>query len=285
MDFARFTTAIPCRVRFPYPRAGAPVSRRNHVASQVRLKLGWMETHERDTVSPLLPEGQELCTQVRLTDSVGVHPQEHAEPCGSVPYFTHSKRTGTMQTIQTKPMVAMPFVRAYLRASIDDQDAERARADLEAFAANHGLEIASWYVENESGAKLQRPELFRLIGDARKGDLLLVEQVDRLSRLRADDWEILKAEMARKHIRVVALELPTSWMAAHPTKDEVTRGILDAVNHMLLDMLAVVARKDYDDRRRRQAQGIEKARRRAYTVAGRWTQSGMRSSVTCWTEG
>jgi DNA invertase Pin-like site-specific DNA recombinase len=29
---------------------------------------------------------------------------------------------------------------------------------------------------------------------------------------------------------------------------------------MLLDMLAAIARKDYDDRRRRQAQGIEKAK-------------------------
>ena len=104
-----------------------------------------------------------------------------------------------MRTIQTKPMAAMPFVRAYLRASTNDQDAGRARADLEAFAADHGLEIASWYVENESGAKLQRPELFRLIEDARKGDLLLVEQVDRLSRLKADDWETLKADLARKH--------------------------------------------------------------------------------------
>ena len=33
-----------------------------------------------------------------------------------------------------------------------------------------------------------------------------------------------------------------------------------AVNAMLLDVLAAVARKDYEDRRRRQAQGIEKAK-------------------------
>jgi DNA invertase Pin-like site-specific DNA recombinase len=34
-----------------------------------------------------------------------------------------------------------------------------------------------------------------------------------------------------------------------------------AINGMLLDMLAAVARKDYEDRRRRQQQGIEKAKR------------------------
>ena len=42
--------------------------------------------------------------------------------------------------------------------------------------------------------------------------------------------------------------------------DEFTARMFDAINGMLLDMLAVVARKDYDDRRRRQAQGQAKAK-------------------------
>jgi DNA invertase Pin-like site-specific DNA recombinase len=33
-----------------------------------------------------------------------------------------------------------------------------------------------------------------------------------------------------------------------------------AINGMLLDMLAAIARKDYEDRRRRQAQGIQRAK-------------------------
>ena len=154
----------------------------------------------------------------------------------------------------------MSFVRAYLRASADDQDPERAREDLQRFAAEKGLKVAAWYVENESGAKLDRPELFRLIKDASPGDVLLIEQVDRLSRLNAADWEALKLKLAQKRIRVVALDLPTSWIAATPTADETTQGLLDAINRMLLDMLAVVARKDYTDRRRRQAQGVSKAK-------------------------
>ncbi|WP_119354625.1 recombinase family protein [Azohydromonas sediminis] len=160
------------------------------------------------------------------------------------------------------------FIRAYLRASTEDQDAGRARSQLQQFAADHGQKVAAWYVENESGAKLDRPELFRLISDASPGDVLLVEQVDRLSRLKAEDWETLKAKLAEKRLRVVALDLPTSWMALpghHGATDEVTAGLLDAINRMLLDMLAVVARKDYNDRRRRQQQGIEKAK-----AAGRY---------------
>ena len=152
------------------------------------------------------------------------------------------------------------FVRAYLRASTDDQDANRARDQLKAFAAERGLSVAAWYVENESGAKLSRPELFRLLTDAQPGDILLVEQVDRLSRLTTGDWEKLKAELTARRVRVVALDLPTSWMMATNNADEFTGRMFEAINGMLLDMLAAVARKDYDDRRRRQAQGQAKAK-------------------------
>ena len=63
----------------------------------------------------------------------------------------------------------------------------------------------------------------------------------------------------RKQIRIVALDLPTSWQLAAPG-DDFTGRMFAAINAMLLDMLAAVARKDYEDRRRRQAQGIAKAK-------------------------
>lgn len=151
-------------------------------------------------------------------------------------------------------------VRAYLRASTKDQDASRAKDDLFRFAEERGLKIAASYVENESGASLARPELFRLLSDCHPGDVLLVEQVDRLSRLNASDWERLKAEITSRRVKVVALDLPTSWMMATADKDDIQSRMLDAINGMMLDMLAAIARKDYEDRRRRQAQGIAKAR-------------------------
>lgn len=149
------------------------------------------------------------------------------------------------------------FVRAYLRASTKEQDAKRAKSDLEAFVRERGLHIAAFYVENESGASLQRPELFRLLSDCHQGDILLIEQVDRLSRLNAEDWEKLKAELQARRVRVVALDLPTSWMMT-AAADEMTGRMMEALNAMMLDMLAAIARKDYTDRRRRQAQGIAK---------------------------
>ena len=123
------------------------------------------------------------------------------------------------------------------------------------------MQIAAWYRESESGAKLARAELFRLLADAHPGDVLLVEQVDRLSRLGAADWDRLKAELAARKVRVVALDLPTSWTMATTGKvDDFTGRMFDAINGMMLDMLAAVARKDYEDRRRRQFQGQARAK-------------------------
>jgi DNA invertase Pin-like site-specific DNA recombinase len=154
----------------------------------------------------------------------------------------------------------MCFIRAYLRASTNEQDAARARAQVEAFAAGRAMQIAAWYIENESGAKLARPELLRLLSDSHPGDVLLVEQVDRLSRLNTADWDRLKVELASRKVRVVALDLPTSWVMATGKVDDFTARMFDAINGMMLDMLAAVARKDYEDRRRRQMQGQAKAK-------------------------
>ena len=53
----------------------------------------------------------------------------------------------------------MTFVRAYLRASTDSQDASRAKGDLDQFASERGIKIAAWYSENESGTRLDRPDV------------------------------------------------------------------------------------------------------------------------------
>ncbi|MEB7680111.1 recombinase family protein [Klebsiella michiganensis] len=150
-------------------------------------------------------------------------------------------------------------VYAYLRASTKEQDATRAKAALAEFAAAHDLGHVTYFTENVSGASLQRPELMRLIDIAAPGDILLVEQVDRLSRLNAEDWETLKAQIDNKGLRVVALDLPTSHVVL-AAKGEFMQSMMKAINGMMLEMLAAIARKDYTDRRRRQAEGISKAK-------------------------
>ncbi|MBZ7722251.1 MULTISPECIES: recombinase family protein [Klebsiella] len=153
------------------------------------------------------------------------------------------------------------YIYAYLRASTMEQDALRSKNRLKEFAALHGHRIAGWYVENASGASLNRPELTRMLSDMEPGDVILIEQVDRLSRLNDAGWQILRKEITDKRLSVVSLDLPTSHMAlTNAVNDDFTRSMLKAVNGMMLDMLAAIARKDYEDRRRRQSEGISKAK-------------------------
>jgi DNA invertase Pin-like site-specific DNA recombinase len=154
------------------------------------------------------------------------------------------------------------FVRAYLRASTLDQDPQRARGMLDQFASNHNITICNYYAENESGARLDRPELFRLLNDCQKSDILLVEDVDRLSRLSGEEWNALKKIINDKDIRLVAVNVPTTWICLNPSLAalDFDNRMFGAINNMLLDMLAAVARRDYEQRKIRQKQGIEKAK-------------------------
>ncbi|GIB59851.1 recombinase family protein [Vibrio cholerae] len=153
------------------------------------------------------------------------------------------------------------YIFGYLRASTSDQNAKRAQSTLQKFVQDKGFRIAGWYIENESGASLQRPELLRLLDDAAKGDAIIIEQIDRLSRLDEKSWFTLKEMLHEKELKVISLDLPTSHIAFSPQiTDEYTGSMIKAINSMMMDMLAAIARKDYQDRRRRQAEGIHKAK-------------------------
>ncbi|MGI9949458.1 recombinase family protein [Vibrio hyugaensis] len=153
------------------------------------------------------------------------------------------------------------YIFGYLRASTSDQNAKRAQNALQEFVQQKGHRVAGWYIENESGASLQRPELLRLLDDTAIGDAIIIEQIDRLSRLDEKSWFILKEMLNKKELKVISLDLPTSHIAlSTQVTDEFTSSMLKAINSMMMDMLAAIARKDYQDRRRRQAEGIKKAK-------------------------
>ena len=147
--------------------------------------------------------------------------------------------------------------RIYVRASTKDQDAERALADLKNFALSIKDDVNE-YVENESGTKLDRPILNQLLEDSSNGDTLLVESVDRLSRLSQNDFEVLKGRIKDKGLKLVVADLPTTHTLVN-SADNITSSILSLVNNMLIDLLATMARLDNDKRRERIKQGLERS--------------------------
>ncbi|EXF93034.1 resolvase [Pseudomonas fluorescens HK44] len=166
----------------------------------------------------------------------------------------------------------------YLRASTKDQDANRAKIALEAFAIEKKLTIIGVYAENISGTKLNRPELMRLLDVAEKGDVFLCESVDRLSRLSQADWETLKATIKAKGLRLVIADLPTSHMMVEDKG--ITGQIMEVINNMLLDLMATMARLDQEKRVERINQGL--ANKRA--VDPNWRPKGKSKNVEKWTK-
>lgn len=153
------------------------------------------------------------------------------------------------------------FIRAYLRASTIEQDANRATGKLQRFVNEHNLKIAASYIENISGNKLERPELTRLIQESHDGDIILIESVDRLTRLSPTKWRELKKMLDKKCIHIVSLDAPTSQLILTSSiTDPLSSSILQAVNKMLIEVLAATAYQDYTERRTKQRQGIDIAK-------------------------
>lgn len=166
----------------------------------------------------------------------------------------------------------------YLRASTKDQDANRAKAALESFANDKGLSIVGVYAENISGTKLDRPQLLALLDTAAKGDVLLVESVDRLSRLSQADWDTLKATIKAKGLRLVVADLPTSHILVEAKG--ITGQIMDVINNMLIDLMATMARLDQEKRVERIKQGLENKR----AADPNWKPTGKGRNAAKWAE-
>lgn len=147
------------------------------------------------------------------------------------------------------------IVRIYVRASTKDQNASRALDDLVKFSKGYSDTHVD-YIENYTGTKLNRPALNKLLDDANDGDVLLVESVDRLSRLSQDDFAILKKRIKDKGLRLVVADLPTTH---NNNTDGMTGEILRVINDMLIDLLATMAKLDNDKRRERIKQGLAKS--------------------------
>ncbi|KZQ40119.1 hypothetical protein A3N57_20510 [Enterobacter cloacae subsp. dissolvens] len=96
----------------------------------------------------------------------------------------------------------------------------------------------------------------------KKAIFLLVESIDRLTRLPTAQYEALIARIAERGLRVVVVDLPTSHKAL---KAEPNDRIIDLINSLMMDIAAHYAHEDYTKRRQRHAQGIAKAcQRREY---------------------
>jgi hypothetical protein len=73
----------------------------------------------------------------------------------------------------------------------------------------------------------------------------------------------LKKQIEQHELRIISLDVPTSWQALsdkNPSQVKpLTRAVITAINNMLIVLIAAMSHKDWLSRSQRQKQGIERA--------------------------
>lgn len=152
----------------------------------------------------------------------------------------------------------MNVARVYLRVSTNEQELTRQNSIIED-ARSKGFYIAGVYKEKASGARLDRPELLRMIADLQPGEVIVAEKIDRISRLPLSEAEQLIGSIKAKGAKLAIPGIvDLSELAAG--QDGVSRIVLESVQDMLLKVALQAARDDYETRRERQRQGVELAK-------------------------
>jgi DNA invertase Pin-like site-specific DNA recombinase len=164
---------------------------------------------------------------------------------------------------QQKTMIVQA-ARVYLRVSTDEQDLARQELIVTGARAA-GFYVAAVDREKASGARPDRPELLRMVGDLQPGEVVVAEKIDRISRLPLPEVELPVATIRGKGAR---LAVPGIVDLSDLVADSagVALIMLEAVQDMLPRVALQTARDDYETRRERQREGIEIAKR-----TGRYT--------------
>ena len=141
----------------------------------------------------------------------------------------------------------------YARVSSKDQHLDR---QIDAFVAL-GAKEREIITDKESGKDLDRAG-YQALKNAmlRRGDTLVVKSLDRLSRNKED----IKNELQYfkdSGIRLKVIDLPTTMMDL-PAGQE---WVFEMVNNILIEVLGTIAEQERETTRRRQAEGIEAAKK------------------------
>ena len=145
-----------------------------------------------------------------------------------------------------------------MRVSTEEQDLSRQASIVES-TKGAGFYVAGIYREKESGARADRAELLRMIGDLQPGEVVVAEKIDRISRLPLAEAERLVGSIRAQGARLAVPGVVDLSDLAAEAKG-VAKVVLESIQDMLLKLALQMARDDYEDRRERQRQGVELAR-------------------------
>jgi DNA invertase Pin-like site-specific DNA recombinase len=139
----------------------------------------------------------------------------------------------------------------YSRFSTDRQDARSIDDQVRrcrVFAKGHGLEVVTEHAdEAQSGASRNRAALQRLLAEARarKFDVVLVDDLSRLSRDLGNTWQIVFGDLAAAGVRVIDCN---TGMASDGAGARLTFGAMALVNDTFLQLVKTETHRGLEGR-------------------------------------
>lgn len=156
----------------------------------------------------------------------------------------------------------------YHRTSTTEQHLDRGIYEINKFCEAQKIELIDIFTDKQTGKNFNRPEYQFLRKRIRPEDSLIIAELDRLGRKKADILEELRYYKERG-VRVMILEIPTTLMDLSGLDNALAQLIMESLNNMLIEMYAVFAQAEMEKKEKRQREGIQ-----AKKLRGEWDDYG-----------
>ena len=139
----------------------------------------------------------------------------------------------------------------YFYARVSTQEQTLAR-QLEAAKSVYGGEYDEVFCDKRSGKDFDRPEYRKMKSVAKRGDEIVIKNLDRLGRNKYGLRDELK-EFRDRGIKIRILDIPTTLLE-FPDGQE---WVFDMVNNILLEVLSSIAEQELETIHKRTREGID----------------------------
>lgn len=165
-------------------------------------------------------------------------------------------------------------VYGYHRTSTKEQHLDRGIEEITKYCRDNQLNLISIFTDQQTGRNFSRPRYTVLVEDVlRKGDILIVTELDRLGRNKKDTMEQI-CRFRDMGVRLMVLELPTTLMDLSKMENALAKLMMETINNMMLELYASMAEAEMEKKEKRQREGIAMKKLR-----GEWEDYGRPAAI------
>lgn len=160
------------------------------------------------------------------------------------------------------------MIYAYVRVSTKEQNPDREIINIKRFCQERQMSDIILFIDKMTGKRFDRPEYLKLKRKIKKGDTLIIHELDRLGRKKK---EIIKelTYFKNKGVKVMILDIPTTLVDYSIMGNQLAEFMMDMINNLLIEVFAACAEFEMEKREKRQREGYEALRQR-----GEWDKLG-----------